>query len=542
MKKSSMPTGRLVFLLMGPLLLAFWAAPVIADSLEPVGEPLTHNYYFPSASFEPKAPALQGFDRCTHPTPGQMQLWWLDSPYAVVNLYIGGIHYPSSCENPAIDADWVQEVAAQGWSFTAVWVGPQAPCSEFLYRMKLDPVKAFTQGKTEAIAAVDAAESLGLPVDATLHYDIEGYPNESACRNAVASFLEGWSQQLHDMGYSSGAYGSPCRSYIADWAVIEPALDQVWIAHWTDDTYNPEASVWDVPCSVPNTLWAAEQRIKQYAGDHYETYGGIKLGIDSNVFDTNPITITTPITKPVSVLNSFAPTDSTSGWVLTDNKLLLTRNLGQTWTDRTPAGIVLLSAGFLDASRGWITGRTPAGIQVGHTADGGATWAFAPLDPSNLLAELPITNAWIDVVDENTLWISLKIASGSAFSIGRLFSSTDGGWTWSPRSIPIGAPVDFTSKTEGWSSGGPAGNETYRTSDGGISWEAAVSRDPSTEANLRNLQENTLAIRRSGTGSAWLLTQDGQCTGPKGAQICTQEQALFYTDNDGGQWLPIPLP
>ena len=541
---SIMKTGRILALVSALALIAIFAAPVVADTLQPAGELNPFTKFFPVARFEPKAPSLQGFDRCTHPTPQQMQLWWLDSPYAVINLYIGGVHYPSACQTPAIDADWVQEVAAQGWSFTAVWVGLQAPCSNFLYPMKSDPAKAFNQGKNEAIAAVDAAADLGLPTDATLFYDIEGYPNESSCRNTVASFLEGWTQQLHDMGYKAGAYGSPCRSYIADWAANEPGLDEVWIAHWTDDTYNPLASVWDVPCNVPNSLWADNQRIKQYAGDHYETYGGVRLGIDSNVFDSSPITVTAPIPTMTGFVEDFGLLDETTGWVQSGNRLFWTDNLGLTWTDRAPANFALLSAGFFDASLGWVAGRHPDNneLQVGRTTDGGRTWSFIGLDPAGELTDVPIAAAWIEVLDPDTIWISIKEQSGSAFSIGRLFASSDGGLTWAMRSIPIGAPVQFSNGADGRTSGGPAGSETFRTADGGVSWQPAASKPSPTEATLANLPDHSVDVRQSGADAAWLLTQDGHCTGPKGAQVCTQEQALFYTVDGGENWLPISLP
>ena len=42
---------------------------------------------------------------------------------------------------------------------------------------------------------------------------------------------------------------------------------------------NPSTST--LSC-VSGTSWASHQRLKQYQGDHNETYGGVTLNIDSN--------------------------------------------------------------------------------------------------------------------------------------------------------------------------------------------------------------------------------------------------------------------
>jgi hypothetical protein len=42
--------------------------------------------------------------------------------------------------------------------------------------------------------------------------------------------------------------------------------------------------VWDVAC-LSNGLWVNHQRIRQYAGGHGETWGGVTLNIDCNVID-----------------------------------------------------------------------------------------------------------------------------------------------------------------------------------------------------------------------------------------------------------------
>ena len=72
----------------------------------------------------------------------------------------------------------------------------------------------------KAATAIQAAADIGLASSIIIYYDIEGYGNatNSACRAVVNSFLQGWTEQLHEMGAKSGAYGSPCNSHVSDWA------------------------------------------------------------------------------------------------------------------------------------------------------------------------------------------------------------------------------------------------------------------------------------------------------------------------------------
>ena len=114
--------------------------------------------------------------------------------------------------------------------------------------------------------------------------------------------------------------------------------DDVWIAHWIDQDYNPFATVWDVTC-LSNDLWPDHQRVRQYAGDHTETWGGLPLRIDSNVLDGEVValassdTLTTTVTTNLEVvlpqltpqLRDLGLLSPDQGWVLVDDRLLMTR-------------------------------------------------------------------------------------------------------------------------------------------------------------------------------------------------------------------------
>lgn len=231
-----------------------------------------------------------GFDSCVPsaglPSLADMQTWWLNSPYRVHNLYLGGISLPNC---GTLTKTYVQALAQQGWLFIPTWVGPQPYCSNFNRKMSSDPAIAYQQGKMEAYLALDAAQSLGLtPPDQSgtvLYYDVEAYPpGDLACREVAKTFIAGWTAALHASGSYAGVYGSPCGSYLRDYATLAEPPDQVWLAVWSYPAYEPGASVWNLPC-VDNSLWSNAQRLRQYTGGHAESWGGPSITIDSNVLN-----------------------------------------------------------------------------------------------------------------------------------------------------------------------------------------------------------------------------------------------------------------
>ena len=99
-----------------------------------------------------------GFDICDLPELTQLRTWRNESPYAVINLYLGGVL--RFCANEELTADRLRDLAAEGWKFMPTWVGPQAPCSDYRSRFSTDPREAFDQGAAEAAAALPAPRRL----------------------------------------------------------------------------------------------------------------------------------------------------------------------------------------------------------------------------------------------------------------------------------------------------------------------------------------------------------------------------------------------
>jgi hypothetical protein len=242
----------------------------------------------------------QGFDTCEIPSLTRMQTWWNSSPYSAVNLYIGGIS--RACSNPLLSASYLSQLNAQGWRLIPTWVGLQASCSAYSHKMDSNPAVSYTQGVAEADAAIAAAQSLGLTEadgsGTVIYFDLEKYSETDAnCRKAAKAFINGWTFQMRARGNLAGVYGSPCNA--TDWTSLTNVPDALWIAHWVASSYTPTASVWNVAC-LGNQFWPTHQRLRQYAGGHNETWGGLTLNIDSNVLDG-------PLTVPNGAGDSSAP-------------------------------------------------------------------------------------------------------------------------------------------------------------------------------------------------------------------------------------------
>ena len=499
----------------------------------------------------------QGFDRCYAPTLEEMQTWWEKSPYYVFNLYIGGVSF--ACRDEPVDALWVHQAADQGWEFILTWVGPQAPCTSFKYRMSSNPSVAYVEGKLEAEYAAEAARELGFFGDAVIYYDIEGYTNDAECRDTVESFLQGWVEQLQANNLRAGAYGSPCRSYITDWATIPNPPHDIWIAHWITDKYDPSATVWDVPCGLDNTYWNDHQRLKQYAGGHEETWGGVELVIDSNVLDGhitalplqtnnavyNPQIFTTTHTQSGPQIDDIGLINQGHGWVLTGGRLLVTTDSGQSWEQHSPANIQVSAVAYLPTGEGWLVGRdTELGqLQVGHSNIGSRDWSFVTFPEEDYDLEHSIARSYIEVLDSSTAYLVFRLASSSNFSIGRMFFTQDGGRSWQERSIPIGEAVHFRNPNEGWTAGGATGKEHYQTEDGGITWQT-LSREESIrfqgnfDGENFDLPAGSMKISAVNQLQAWTNTAVSSCQGDKETRQlnCEHSSTLFATNDGGISW------
>jgi photosystem II stability/assembly factor-like uncharacterized protein len=462
---------------------------------------------------------LPAFDKCNIPTLSQLSTWFNYSPYKVVNLYIGGIS--RSCANTALTPTFISNAAQQGWSFIPTWVGPQSPCSQYKNKISSDISQAYWQGRYEADAAHLAAERLGLGNDTVIYYNMERFPNtDVGCREATRSFLNGWTLRLHELGARSGVYGVP--SNMSYWYSIANAPDDVWIASWYASAFDPYASVWTVP-NFSASLWPNNQRLRQYAGEIIETYGGLRMTIDANATQGRVARIpqassllgnyygplrpsawaaaadldhlmTAADQALQSDVDSFpgsAPTrpahllemkllSSGHGWVLYNDRLLWSRDGGLSWLDRTPPDSdlsIFLAAHFSDESQGWLAAASAENDVLRLLHWNGLAWEESRFSLPPDLKESVFSSAQFEFLDESTGWLAVKLQTGSNFSLGELFGTHDGGQSWERLSMPTGGTVRFVSAERGWAAGGPGGDELFTTADGGATWQPVLLPD-----------------------------------------------------------------
>ena len=237
-----------------------------------------------------------GFDQCLAPTQSAMDAWLASSPYLAVGIYIAGDS--RACRSqPNLTTTWVSKQLAAGWKLLPITLGPQASCQPRFPRYcddeTVDPAPGTSgtyptargQARAEAVKTVAAARALGIVAGSTMWYDLEGFDStKTDCRESALAFLSAWTSKIHALGYVSGVYSS-ARSGIKvldDARVARPGAfalpDQVWIARW-DGVADTSTSY------VRDDGWQPHARVKQYRGGHDETWGGVRINIDTDYLD-----------------------------------------------------------------------------------------------------------------------------------------------------------------------------------------------------------------------------------------------------------------
>ncbi len=252
-----------------------------------------------------------GFDACTAPSSRTMDVWGKSSPYGAIGVYIGGIN--RACSQPNLTAAWVSEQVAEGWHLIPTYVGLQSPTGVCGTCAELSTTTATAQGIAAAQDAVADAQSVGMGPGSPIYFDMEAYTRTSSATRATLTFLEAWTAELHELGYSSGVYSSSA-SGIADLArqvgtdYLLP--DDLWFANWN-------GGVNALDPYVPSTAWRTHQRIHQYRGGHDETWGGTTINIDNNYVEGTTVgAVSAPLElPPLTVRNVRSGGNILSLWV-----------------------------------------------------------------------------------------------------------------------------------------------------------------------------------------------------------------------------------
>ena len=207
-----------------------------------------------------------------------------------------------------------------------------------------------------------------------------------------------------------------------------------------------------------------------------------------------------PIRGATALMGISFP-DVSDGWVVGSSDeygdgsvILHTSDGGATWgPQQSNLGGELDGVDFIDAHTGWAISddnsgeNSGANVTMQHTTDGGATWI-----PQFVAGNTALST--VDFVDANAGW-----AAGGWYSdagpAGAVFSSTDGGFTWTREKLPRGVPaitgLQFLNKSDGWAVGTSwtVDNATdtvtsdegwvLHTTDGGATWLRASGLDDS---------------------------------------------------------------
>lgn len=226
--------------------------------------------------------------------------------------------------------------------------------------------------------------------------------------------------------------------------------------------------------------------------------------------------------RPVAIVNGHVWLQGKSGW-----KDVTPGQPSQIGADDP------VDAQFISATLGWavdvqVSGTTTRSVVVSRTTDGGATWTS-------------VTLPWQDEGLANLVQLQFVNATHGFFIVGLrettsrrpgfLFSTTDGGATWTKLSVPYGGAIRFSSANDGWLVGGGvnyARNAFSVTHDGGHTWqEQPLIPPPGFELADRQISTPAFSTTHSGTSDL-----DGVVAANFGGEIA------FYTyEADGSLWL-----
>ena len=252
-----------------------------------------------------------GFDACSAPSLDAMDAW-LASPYRAIGIYLGGQN--RACADGNLTPAWVNSARAMGWNLLPLWVGRQAPCVSQKGLSLISSGSAGSQGKSAADGAALRAAYFGLEAGSPIYYDMEGYKTSASCTVAVQRFVRSWTNELHVKGYTAGVYGSAASTIRDMTAMLEDGSDgipdDIWIARW-----NGVKTVFGEPV-VSDDYWSEHQRVHQYRGGHKETYGGVKINIDSSYVDGAVVeaAATLPTELPIGTASSSDGAATVSWW------------------------------------------------------------------------------------------------------------------------------------------------------------------------------------------------------------------------------------
>ncbi|MEV6764897.1 glycoside hydrolase domain-containing protein [Streptomyces sp. NPDC051105] len=227
----------------------------------------------------------RAFDTCTAPSLAAMKAWH-GGLYGAAAVYIGGKN--RGCAQPNLTASWVKSVSAVGWKLIPLYVGAQPSCQSGSNPEKMTTANAASLGTSDATDAVAKAAALGMKAGSPVYLDMEAYDTtNTACNNAVLTYVRAFDKQLHAKTYRAGFYGftSSSAKAIANAKDKTDLPGNLWYALW--DKNNTTTADWPFGA----TQFTGHSRAHQYMVNSKETRGGYTITVDRDAWDA-PVAIT----------------------------------------------------------------------------------------------------------------------------------------------------------------------------------------------------------------------------------------------------------
>ena len=468
-----------------------------------------------------------GIDGCGF-TADSAEAFYQGSPYYLFGLYIGGAQ--ASCP---VTGSFAGTLQTQGWLFMPIWVGPQSSCwggggSEF----SITASTAFSQGEAEETKAYNTIVGWGWDANQTpLIYDLEAYNTTSSCVAAAQNFISGWvTQSKVGVAQKAGVYGSTCGSDLQAYGRHSPlprlhrrrvvgrrqehGVAALRVVGLLDRPAAFQAVHGRPQRDLERLHRDGRQRLRQRSdvpfGPHREpgvrmntvmsrTPGtgpgttGVRRILWGAVIGASVVLASAAVAnsaqtpgRPADPMGATLVADGTPpldaalvtpgfGWVLTREQLLVTADGGATFKD-TQAPIqsgTFRGAFFADPRHGVAAAAAGGSLVLARTADGGATWATSRLADPAMPAGLGYSSLSIAFSDPDHGAVLARLATGPNFSLGTLFSTSDGGATWTARHAPVAGRISVTAGGRTWLAGGVQDDRLFQSADDGASWTPA---------------------------------------------------------------------